>query len=601
MQHPIDEFSVSDLRQTLGQVGRIVSVRRWWFVFPFGLATIAALLASLALPRSFSSRTVFERRRDAVLANMGRGWADSLEAVRATMVEDLQRPDLWVQAWRSLGPVATSSSSSTTPAIASVAVQSSNGAAAQIPATSVVAKSDVATTQNAIAAAPMRFTRADLAAAMTGLTVKSSSADPSRDIVTVELTGRDPTYFPALLRAARSRYIASARERTERILTDARRFYERQTQNAATVLKQAQDDLKELETSYPGVSPTSATRINAEIAQLTEERNELMRKSSTLKSQMELHRARISQLAAAEVGPPPPPAIQPQQWVANPAYAQLKAELERLRKDLWESRTTKGMTEQHPAVIAMSDKITRLEGQLIGTTPTITVDAGPLPEPAPAAQGAALFSEQARLQAELDAMAHDRVDAGERQAVLQVRLDELASQQETATEHAGDYNGVRERIEKAQAEVDSWQANIEPLDRVLKVQNGDRGIRFSTIEEPAVAGKPITPNVRNVLLACFVAGLAFGVGCMLAAEFGDRSFRSVSQLGNTLGIPILEGIDIIRTNEERRRMRTRRIVLMPLLTGLLMAALVFAVGMTYRYFTMPADAHWWSDLARLVS
>ena len=59
--HHFDEFSVTDIRHTLGEVWRVVRDRRWFFLLPFlGVSTVA-LIASLWVPRQWTVSTIIRR------------------------------------------------------------------------------------------------------------------------------------------------------------------------------------------------------------------------------------------------------------------------------------------------------------------------------------------------------------------------------------------------------------------------------------------------------------------------------------------------------------------------------------------------------------
>ena len=58
---------LGELRGTVGEVLRIVSVRRWMFIVPFCLVISASFILSLYVPRRYTASTKFERRDDPVL------------------------------------------------------------------------------------------------------------------------------------------------------------------------------------------------------------------------------------------------------------------------------------------------------------------------------------------------------------------------------------------------------------------------------------------------------------------------------------------------------------------------------------------------------
>src|SRR5438046_2493252 len=86
-----DEMSVSDLRHTLVETMRVIADRRWWFIIPFCTVTTLAFLGSHLVPRRYTSRTVLERRNDAVLAGLlGQRWTQPYDEQRGRLGIDLK-------------------------------------------------------------------------------------------------------------------------------------------------------------------------------------------------------------------------------------------------------------------------------------------------------------------------------------------------------------------------------------------------------------------------------------------------------------------------------------------------------------------------------
>ncbi len=91
------------------------------------------------------------------------------------------------------------------------------------------------------------------------------------------------------------------------------------------------------------------------------------------------------------------------------------------------------------------------------------------------------------------------------------------------------------------------------------------------------------------MMICLGIGLGAAVLSALLAELIDRSYRTVTQLSTSLGVPVIESIDEIVTAAVRRRRLLRRIVVMPALAGILVAATLLAGTMAYMSLKHPAD------------
>jgi hypothetical protein len=69
---------------------------------------------------------------------------------------------------------------------------------------------------------------------------------------------------------------------------------------------------------------------------------------------------------------------------------------------------------------------------------------------------------------------------------------------------------------------------------------------------------PEEPNPWIIVVFSLFAGLALGMSLALVTEYGRNSYRSVSDVGGVMAVPVLGAINTIVTTAEARRAQLRR-------------------------------------------
>ena len=182
--HPhMDEFSVTDIRHTLGEVWRVVRDRRWYFLLPFlGVSTVA-LICSHWIPRQWTVNTIIRREHDPVLTSMaGKSWTEPYTEIRQRMTGELTDLD------------------TITNVLAQVDLPQS-------------AEKFSATELTPAGANARRVLAAQVAA---GLTIKNLESSPNRDVVSIRLVLDDRANGPVILRTWRGGKSRSMWRRTPR-------------------------------------------------------------------------------------------------------------------------------------------------------------------------------------------------------------------------------------------------------------------------------------------------------------------------------------------------------------------------------------------------
>ena len=94
------------------------------------------------------------------------------------------------------------------------------------------------------------------------------------------------------------------------------------------------------------------------------------------------------------------------------------------------------------------------------------------------------------------------------------------------------------------------------LDKNIQAQMAEnlerkqKGEQFKILDPAVLPEKPIKPNRNKILLAGGLLGIALGFGLAWFRESLDQSFRTVSDLEEDLGIPVLATIPNLKKEKK---------------------------------------------------
>lgn len=548
MHHPTDENTAGDLRHTVGEIWRVLRERRWHLILAFLGASSVALIGSLWVPRLYSSSVILRREQDAVLAGMmGKAGTESYGELRRQMAFDLGDRELVAKVVDNLR----------------LTESMSEGRAAR----------------------PSRGRESLIEEIVAGVNVRMIDATTNRDVVSISLTLSEPEWLPDILRSLRDEYIETSRQKTREALENVRSFYRAEADRGRARLAKLQREVARFESAHPGINPAQPNPIAAEQAVLAAEKVQLDRQLDEARTELAaIERERAGLCASAETGPAAPSPASTQ--VANRRYAALQEEIEKIGSEIDENRTLRSMTTQHPSNQRLLTILARKFSELEATPATI---------PAEESEGnpAAAVSPQ---EAALAALESRTTEQDGRMAALSARLQQVATRtRELDAIHAGvlehreEYLLLREALDRTTAELTSCQASIGPVEHLLRVENSNRGVHFTTLRDVDSTLRPSSPDGKVTTGICFGIGAAVAVLIVVLVEITDRSFRTARGLASSLGVPVIESIDEILTATMRRRRLFRRLLVMPTIAVLLLATTVYAGAMAFFSLERPRD------------
>lgn len=551
----------AEIRRALNDALRLLALHRWAFFVPFCLVACGSFIASLYYPRTYTAMTGFEVRNDPVMSDLplSAGVA-SFKFFRNTMVRDLTSSECMGEVVETLG-------------LLSDAERNADGA---------LTKSSIK--------------RRDSLARQLGsdLTITSTSPSELIDIVKITYTGPDPTIGRGLVDAVKKTYIRRTRAWIREFLIGQRDYFLRESQEASAELLEAQRDETKLRLANPYINPSDPGSISARIAQLEIERRELQLRKRECEGEIALQRQAIvslepSQRAATEE------AAGQKAFPLSPAAQNIVARIQDIQSKVLKLRDTRGMTDEHPEIrdlVAQRGELEEsLQKQKENDARSASI-AGPPDGTSPewlavSAENSPAQVERTRVAMQIAALTDKLrdIDAGldtnERTlSDLNAAKNELFEKQEEFSECLARVTKARQRF----AQIGMTLSTIEPA---IKAAEQDRLLQFSEGQPAHGSIMPISPKATTIVLLAVLAGAIAGVLFVVLAEVLDHVFRSSSQVGRSLGLPILEAIDEIVTGNDRRRLVIQHAVVSPLMILVFVVCTGLTGSMAYLSITQP--------------
>jgi hypothetical protein len=552
----------AEMRRALNDALRLLALHRWMFFVPFCLVTCGAFIGSLYYPRTYSAMTGFEVRNDPVMSDLplSAGVA-SFKFFRNTMVRDLTSSECMAEVVENLG-------------LLKDAERDAGGA---------------------LTRASIR--KRDSLARELGANLNITSTSPSEliDIVRINYTGPDPNIGKGLVDAVKRTYIRRTRVWIRDFLVSQRDYFLRESDEAAQEVLAAQREETQLRLDNPYINPSDPGSISAKIAQLEMERRELQLRKRECEGEIGVQR---QLLAVVE------PAVRTsaedsgdQNSIYNSAAAvQILGRIHEIQNKVVKLRDSRGMTDQHPEIrdllaeragFEQALKQQREDDQRMSELDGPPAESHSPRWAGPSGEGAALQGERGRVTVQVTALTEKLHDIEAGLGTNELTLQELATAKDELYEKQEEFGEVLARVAKAKqryAQIGTTLSTIEPA---IKAAEQDRLLQFSEGQPAHGSVMPISPKAPTIVLLALLAGMVAGVLFVILAEVLDHVYRSSSQVGRSLGLPILEAIDEIVTGNDRRRLLVQHAVVSPLMILMFVAFTGLSGSMAYLSITQP--------------
>ncbi len=548
-----ERATLSELRGSVGEVLRIISVRRWMFIVPFCIVTTGAFVLSLYVPRRFEASTMFERRDDPVLMNLPRtNGTGAFEIFRRTIVQDVANISMIRDAVHRLRLAERPTE------------------AQPVPPTTAEA---IAQREQALAA---RIS--------SGLRLSFRHSSEHLDVIEIKYSTPDVNTMLEVLNEVRDSYIRSVQKRISQHLRSTKEWFDQEAEKRQAVVDALEEQFRRFKDEHRGLDPLNPEGAFVELANAKADLIELGRKARDLRIRIEGRKSLL------ELGPPVPSqggnerTSQPV-W-RSPETIRLMAELKRIESEIGDLKTARNMTERHPDVVALREQSDRIASELEQQqTDDAKLIAEMSPNEAmPPTVDSPWMAAKSQTESDLVVLRQLLADNAAEMKEVSENVAELEQIREAAKSQRKEFSVRQAEMKGALADLSLYSRYSDQVARLLAAEKSQKGILFEKIRPASGSRIPVSPRVSTVLLLTLVAGMVSGVVMILLSELFDRTIRTRSQVSRVLGLPILESIDEIVGSASRRKRLLARAVFVPAITTALFT--VVALSGTVAYLSL---------------
>lgn len=197
----------------------------------------------------------------------------------------------------------------------------------------------------------------------------------------------------------------------------------------------------------------------------------------------------------------------------------------------------RGLTDNHPDVIAIRNQISILKSQGGGGG-----GGGSYKTPNPAY--ASLQSMKAEREGAVAALTA-------RKSALQSDMAQLTAKQTAEPGVAAEYERINRDYEVQKAQYDKLLTDREEIRLRGQVGAQTDAVQFQVIEQPAISSAPASPNRWLLLPLVLFAGLGAGAATAFALGHLQTSYPTAAKLERASGLPVIGSISQMLTSEQR--------------------------------------------------
>lgn len=199
------------------------------------------------------------------------------------------------------------------------------------------------------------------------------------------------------------------------------------------------------------------------------------------------------------------------------------------------SAKARGLTDQHPDVVALKNQIAALRSVGAGASTAYSV-----PNPA----YSSLISIKAERQAAVQALQA-------RKAALQAEMNGMVAKQIQEPGVAAEQARIARDYDVLKAQYDKLLTEREQARLRGQVETQTDAVRFDLIAPPSSPRTPVAPNRPLLLVMVLLAGIAAGIGTAFALGQLNASFPTAGKLEAASGLPVIGSISQMLTQAQR--------------------------------------------------
>lgn len=227
----------------------------------------------------------------------------------------------------------------------------------------------------------------------------------------------------------------------------------------------------------------------------------------------------------------------------------LRAELVKLHAELqlFESQ----FTDRHPDVVITRRRIKEVEAQLRSGRGQVALPPAP---PATLARDPMYVA----LEREMDQISVDLAGRNAERQALEGQIREAQARVAAMPRREQEYAALTRDYENLKQTYQSLLGKRIQAGMAEDLERKQAGATFTVLDPADVPKTPVKPDRMKILLVGLVLGLGAGTGGAYLGETLDQSIRTIEDLKQAYGVPVLGAIPDLEHEEQRRRGRVKR-------------------------------------------
>jgi hypothetical protein len=104
-------------------------------------------------------------------------------------------------------------------------------------------------------------------------------------------------------------------------------------------------------------------------------------------------------------------------------------------------------------------------------------------------------------------------------------------------------------------------ASRELAERAVRLEESQNAETFQMLEQARLPERPFSPNRPLINVFGIIGGLAVGLALVALLEYRDHSFKTDTELGKYLSLPVLAVVPLMMTGKEAKKAFRQRVLL----------------------------------------
>jgi polysaccharide chain length determinant protein (PEP-CTERM system associated) len=355
-----------------------------------------------------------------------------------------------------------------------------------------------------------------------------ASPTPTGDVsyFSISFKGRDPEMVKNIANYLADSFIADMLKSRQKQARETSQFLSKELAKAQTALKEQETKVLTFKAGHLGLLPEQKDINMQMLSQSLQQKERISSEIQDAENRRIILQQQLNQLVTVGMLTNTP------QMLGTGIMDPLQQELELARKQYLEKRGR--LTDEHPEMIALKKKISRLEGE-----PGADIKSSDKKEPGAITIKGSLASD---IENQLVSVNRKIIDLKEEmkktdsQVVLyRDRIDRAPQVEQELSALLHDYDNAKESYTTLRKkQLDAGQINMLEAEKQEEY--------FRVLDPATIPEKPIFPLKSKFLLYSLLVGLGLGIGLMMLMEFLDNSFHTAEDLEKFLGFQVLASI-----------------------------------------------------------